>query len=517
MKKTIIFSIFLFITIGYSYAQTPVGLLYDMNAVPLNGYFDPLTYLPGKRVKISKLNFYEEGYCSYFNGNKEEGLIRFQGGNFFLKRKGQSDEKKINTKSVNYFLMGVDSFFMIKDFYIEKERVKGFNFMQYIAEVNGYTFVKLHGDTYLVKGSGEKTWKTFGHEKPLLYFRNKKEFKEKALKYFGHIPILNDRISSGVYGIDDMATIIKIAEYQSKYQKEEPILYDKHWREVRDVEKVEYLSQIIHQQDSVWTLEHYKGSVKLYQANYSPPNIKNGDFIAYYHNGEVRQIISYKNNKAQEVRCFDEVGNLNVHYQCTHAIRYPTIPSSWEYVDIEYIVVNDSLGNNILKSNERTTLDVYDEFKDLTYTSIYRENRLVSRYRLLGSDTIFQITNPKYDFKIGRLQIGFDDYVLNNNYVKAFDENAQGTILVSLLIDNKGNIVESTILNDADTEIGILADNFIARWKNRYKLKPYRKDKIKRYCEVVIPIEFRTKRDYSLPINHHNDPFFMNDHMMNKF
>ena len=101
-------------------------------------------------------------------------------------------------------------------------------------------------------------------------------------------------------------------------------------------------------------------------------------------------------------------------------------------------------------------------------------------------------------------------------YDIALSENAQGIILVSLIVDKKGNVENSIILNHIHPEIDKLIDEFIKtrllpEAEYRYKFKPYIVGKVKQYCEVVIPIEFSINRFYRQPVNYNqfNNMYWM--------
>ncbi|WP_018629854.1 hypothetical protein [Niabella aurantiaca] len=64
MKKKIAITLLLLGFLSATlYAQVPVGLKYDVNGIPLNGYFDPLIYNPEEKITgIYYSDAYEKGY-----------------------------------------------------------------------------------------------------------------------------------------------------------------------------------------------------------------------------------------------------------------------------------------------------------------------------------------------------------------------------------------------------------------------------------------------------------------------
>ena len=521
MRKTIIFLTFL-MTMNCVDAQIPVGVKYDINGMPLNGYLDQIIYSPKKKISnVHYSGYYESGYYYDSLGTKIKGLIEFKGNFIFFKKKEEDKGIMIKSGEIRSFVIGIDSFFVVDKFRYKNRIKEKPDFVQYITEFNGYTFAKhyhfgsFNNKTFLVKHRDSMIWDNFP---------DNWKFKERALKYFSYIPYIKNKISSGEYDSEDMLSIIKMAEYLDKYNKSEPIFYDKYWQETRASDKAVYSAKISNKVDSIWTFEYYKDKTKIYQANYSSfyPNIKNGDFIAFYPNGETRQIVTFADNKPIEVKTFSENGMLKTQYEIVEK-NYKS--SSRTDIDIKYIVVNDSLGKNILESNNLSVLPMKDELNGYIYKSTYKNKRLVSVHRIYKKHSIFQIPDPNYYFNIRPLQKRFDRFMSDKKYENALNENAQGIILVSLLIAPNGHVLESTVLNHIHPELDSLVDNFIKSKllkgaKYRYIFKPYKKDKEKRFCEFVIPFEFSIYRFYRKP-EHYNNFYFQNwmmqQQMMNNF
>jgi hypothetical protein len=549
MRKTIIFLTFL-LTVNCLSAQITIGVKYDINGMPLNGYFDPIIYSPDKKIsKVHNSDSYEKGYYYDSLGSKIVGLIKFENDKIFFKKNEEDFRIKIRPDEIRNFVIGVDSFFVVDKFYFQNSIKENPEFVQYVTDFDGYTYAKHYHftsgmaqqyamqppiiETFLVKHNDSLIWDNFP---------NRSTFKERALKYFSHIPYLKHKISSGEYDSEDMLSVIKMAEYFDKYINSKPIYYDRYWQEVIDIDKAVFTAKITNKVDSIWTFEYYKDKEKIYEGSYSSfyPNTKNGDFKAFYPNGETRQIVTFSENKPKKVKTFYPNGSLCAHYDIieTQKTYRPKTSSSAgpktratvteRDIDIKYIVVNDSAGVNILNSKSSPILTINDDLNGVTYTCAYNVGELSSVYRILGNDTVFQIAKPDYDFKINSLQKKFDYFMLDKKYDDALSENAQGIILVSLLIDKKGYVLESSVLNELHPELDSIVNKFISSRlsisaENRYKFKPYKKDKEKMYCEVVIPFEFNINRFYRRPVsyNHFNHWYFhdqiMQQQMMNNF
>src|SRR5690554_5769227 len=119
MMKIIVFFTFL-LTINCVNAQIPVGVKYDVNGIPLNGHFDPIIYSPDKKIsRVHNSDSYENGYYYDSLGSKIAGLIKFENDNILFKKKEEDSRIKIKPDEIKYFVIGVDSFFVVDKFYFK--------------------------------------------------------------------------------------------------------------------------------------------------------------------------------------------------------------------------------------------------------------------------------------------------------------------------------------------------------------------------------------------------------------
>lgn len=515
-----IITLLLFLGIlNLTYSQIQVGLKYDVNGIPFNGYFDAFTYSPDKKIiQLHNSDSYEKGAYYDSLGHRIEGLIKFENRKIFFKKGKDESGDKIKPETVKSFVIGTDSFMAISNFYFRNKLKTKPEFVQYVTEFEGNTYVKHYhfsdgmaqkfGDppiieTFLVKSKDGQNWDNFP---------DNKRFKEVALKYFSYIPYLKEKIETGKYDSESMLSVIKMAEYFSNYQESKPIFYDSYWQEVKDANKAKYYAKITDKRDSIWTFEYYMETVKLFTANYSSfyPNVKTGEFISYYPDGTGRQVIIYLNNKLREVKLYNKRGIMYTHYKF---IEKGKTEKDKELV-LKYEFVADSAGNNIISSNRKVVNRVSNSFDNIVYYNVFEDSTLTTSYYLSKRDTIFQYTNSKFGFKIKSLQTAFDNFMEDQHYDEALSQNAQGIILVSLVIDKKGYVVKSKILNNIHPEIDNLVDRFIEldiqSKELPIKLKPYTIGKTPQFCEFVLPIEFSTYRFYRPSVNYiyFNNYFF---------
>ncbi|NBC82908.1 MAG: hypothetical protein GVY19_05950 [Bacteroidetes bacterium] len=83
--------------------------------------------------------------------------------------------------------------------------------------------------------------------------------------------------------------------------------------------------------------------------------------------------------------------------------------------------------------------------------------------------------------------------------------------------------MKGTVLNKLHPELDTIVHDFISNRllegaEYRYRHKPYKVERDKKCCEVVIPFEFSIKRFYRKPVNyyhfHHFQHHMMHQHMI---
>ncbi len=507
MKNKLIVGLLL--VISFSYAQIPIGLKYDVNSVPFNGYYDALTYNPEKSIaNVYTVENFDNGYYFTKAKKKIEGLISYDSNKIWFKKNEGAESIKIKANEIAGFVIGLDSFYCVSKYKNGNVLKRSIKLVQQIATTDNFVFLKSYHKyqgvfkaDYSVKTKGTGEWE---------FFYNDYEFKNMALKYFKDIPYLEDKLKSKEYGFDDIMSLMKMTGYIESYNAKIPIYYDKYWQETKEKKRAVYFAKISAIKDSVWTLDYYKDKTKLYQGNYTSfyPNVKTGDFTAYYPDGSVRQITTYLDDKPKEVKSYRENGDLDKHYKY---VERHTIKGA--YQAIEYVTVNDASGKNIIDEYDRTAIVIHDAIDSLDYTNEYENYRLVSSYRLKGKDTIYKIVDRTYDIKLGSLQRKFNSFMEGKDFNTALSENAQGIIFVNVVLSPKGTVIKAVILNKVQIEFDQITSYFVKTKLlakgNHFKFIAYKKGKNKQYSEFVIPIAFSINRYYH--------PSSANLHYFNRF
>lgn len=508
-------------------AQDQIGLHYDADGMPIYDYYDALTYTPETQLSIVyNSDDYEKGAYYDNSGKKHVGFIKFENKKIFFKENIYAREKtKILPTEASSVLVGIDSFFVASNFYVEQKLGESLRrepeFMQHITTFNGYTFARHSNfssgivqsfgasalfDTYQVK-KGNGNWVSFP--------RKRKAFAEAALEYFSDVPYLKERIESYGLSYDDMMTLIKVKEYHYKTGTENTVHFGKYWQEVQAHDKFNYAMKLLENKDSIYTVEYSKqDGTLLYRANYSSfyPNTKNGLFTSYYPTGKVRKEDTFKNDDLLESKIYFENGNLAKHYQ----VITQKIFSYGNYKDkktVKWIEINDENGTSLLKEGVNgeviTKINgniIHENFENAKVTSAYRG----------ATEKTYLFTNFDKSLNISGLQKKLSLFFVDKEYSNAINENSEGKLLVLFTINEKGKVIEHKVLNRLHSEINTWVNTFLENYCNSsYSNFKFKKNTLageKVAYEVVIPISFSINRFYRQSANYYYDPFFMQNH-----
>ena len=506
-----------------SIAQIQVGYYHDLDGRPIHDYVDPFQYSPTKKLRVTHYSSsFEKGKVYFKNGDIVEGFIQYENKKIWYKERRSDKKTKLKPAETMGLRIGLDSFFVASNFNVE-QRV-GPNaqtqpqFMQYLTSFNGLTFAKHYFfssgmaqqyafaspmiETFQVKREGATTWKSFP--------RRKKEFKAVALRYFGHIPYLKEKISDGSIGFDDVLTLIKSAEYFEKLKNDEMLYFDQYWNETTDPDGASYQAKIRSlEQDSLWTIDYFRNGQPLYRATYHAlfPHKRHGTFEVLNEKGIPMRETGYDENKWVSTRQYDADGQLL--YDMSFK-EYTTTENT--FTRVRYHQVLDANGNN-LKKKEAWTETV--SWTQGDFTNTYQGETLKQSYREKDGTKIYQWTDPNYRIKQKKLQTALNYYFEDKTFTKTVEDHAEGLYLVAIELSPKGKILNYTLYNPVHPEL----DEMMTAWAKRHlvgpyatKLKPYKVEDKKVHSELIIPIQFSINKFYRRPSSYYHDWGFQ--HMM---
>lgn len=535
MKKISLITLLTFFSFTSGIAQIPVGYYYDINGDLIEGYLDQLEYNPTKRLQVTYNAYsFEPGYYYDLNGKKTEGFVNFKNKKPEFKKTKSDEAVKLDPTSIKGIVIGKDSFFVTQNFQVEESETSSWlrkkpELMQFLAGFGGYTFARHfdflskgdmfatallggsdasathhsydalrthYSETFHVKKNTSDVWTLFPEES--------EGFKKVALKCFGHIPHLRNKIEDYSLGLTDMMALIKTAEYHHKFEKKEKVYFDEYWQETRDKESSTFQANIVNKEDSIWSLEYYRNDKKLYFAQYSLfyPFLKNGDFISFFDSGRIRKASRYKNNNLIRVETSYEDGAR--HH--TTVIKMKTQNETGKPEIVRYMTDSSASVHMDHKGNYK---EIYkDPISSRTIINVFQHAKLIESYRLIGQEKVFQVSDPNYNLQTQRLQKKLDSFFKGEYFTNLTRESVEGIVLISVTIDENGYPEDYKVLNKLHPDIDSLIADFLSQnlhsnLPDQYRFKPYRNGKRKVACEVLIPISFDINRFYKKPISYY--------------
>jgi hypothetical protein len=526
MKKTLVSS--LIFASFFSYAQLSVGYLHDLDKLPVHGTINPREYNPENLlVLVHRSDAFEKGTVYYSDGRVEDGLIKYENKKIWYKPSEYDNQDKLKPDEIRALTIGIDSFFVANYFNIEQEaitrQITEPQFMQYLTAFDGLTFAKHYHfssgiaqtytmtspivETYQVSEDGGETWLSFP--------KQKMQFKTMALKYFGHVPYLTRKIQNESIESDDILTLINSSEYYYKYQNNELIYFDKYWNPISEAEESTYTAAVKSLEDSIWTISYLKDGFPLYEASYHSlfPHKLHGDIKIFSQEESVVQKIAYKNNEKKSESIAYPSGGLHYSYEIMDIYDgYNTYPKA------KYNQILDANGNSLVqlgnwKEEVSTTLGII--------TNEFYDNNLTKSYRTSVGKPVHHIIDPKYNFKLQKLQNKLNFSFSGDNYLEAVEDNAQGMYFLHVTISEKGRAINCEIFNEVHPTL----DSKIKNWVNNnlketsyyaHKFKPYKIDNKKVSAEFLIPLQFSIIKFYRQPANNNYNWQFHNQMMFNQ-
>lgn len=504
-------------------AQIPVGYVFDINGMPIDGYLDPISYQPSNSVKvIYNSDSYEPGSYIDKDGTRHEGLIKFENTRIFFKQGEEVYRDKIKPDLVQSVKIGTDSFFVANNIYYKDHLRRGAEFLQFLTQVDDVVFAKHYvfkkyypqGSSpleiaYVARRVENNSWSSFKG--------SKERVTEEYLKFFSHIPGLEKRISHGDYSEEDAMTLIKMAKYYDSYKKNKTIAFNQHWQELRNHENAAYTATVKNLQDSIWTIAYHNAQNELmFEANLSSfsPNRLEGNFTVYgAHNSVVRQAL-YHNGKIISALAIAESGDTLYSY----SVKHLDSSSTGELTLVKF----DNFTNSDNANLEIADITWHDAILEREYQTRLNSNNTIDQvWFQKNGKKIYLTADPNNPFKIKKLEKYAELYLNYDECRQAIEEGVQGTLLVSYVVDSKGYVSGFKLLNSLHPEI----DDMVVKHIDNYfsplaviqaRLKPFKIGKEKVSYEIVVPYEFAINyfyRESSVYFNHMN-MFWMHQQMM---
>lgn len=482
MRYTFLHSLFFVAcTVTLALSQTPnayneIGYFTDQDHQPIDGYVD-MTYQPKTKEEYSMMlgEDYTPGYYYDLNGKKIEGTIRYSYSDGFIRFKsyanGEEKSEKIKPEMCLAYVIGRDSFVVIKDFTVERELlsvpIDKPEFAEVLATIGDLTFYQ-HTRTgvNVSKGSNELVY-TFIVQRgkgPLVSFpRGFAKFKEVATPCFRKVTLLANGLDAGTMTHKDLPAMIHILQYHTLAANHTKIYYSLSWEELRDSSEqgYQYYAEISHVNFATWNMRYFlKDGTPLYNGSFisqfpqkakafdfsfeeiTPSEKKNGLFTFYFPDGRIRKTVEYKNNEITgDVKTYWHNGQIHYVYQ-------KKTPSTHEYS-----VVADLSGKNILDAEGSGTETLYDSLQKRTVTRTYNDKQLKDSYFTDTTGTKIYQYCKNHAFLADAEERGQIKFAKRFNYPKsALSKSAYGMVIVRILADREGNTIKTNLVKGFDAE-----------------------------------------------------------------
>jgi antitoxin component YwqK of YwqJK toxin-antitoxin module len=453
-----------------------IGYFTDADRQPIDGFID-ITYEPKTREDYGLTLGADFTPGCYYNlqGEKVNGRIQYTfNDNFFrfTPPSGGSKFEKITPAMCSAYVIGKDSFTVIRDFTIERELATiPFHepeFAEVLTTIGDLTFYQhtrvgqnklLY--TYMVKR---------GKEGKLVSFpKGKNKFKAVALDYFSSVPYLVTGINDETMSDNDLLNMIKYMDFANRTAKKEKIYYSASWEELSDSSAYGYLyyADSLRTQAGTCSLHYFiKDGTPLYDASYASlaPQKKEGLLTFYFPDGKVRKRVIYKNNEIK--------GVINTYYR--NGQQHYVYEKKNEATHV-YSIVADQSGRNLLDATGGGVEVFYDSIQNRQITRTYRDYKLTDSYYTDNAGNKVYQSHKNHAALYNKEVLENNEFIKQITYPKiAIANNVHGMIIVRILADREGNTTKVMVVKGLDYEcdktvLGYCQSKY--KGKNWYPLK----------------------------------------------
>ncbi len=512
--KSFLILVILFFQSDIIFAQAPnvsneIGYYFDINDNFIQGYLER-DYNPKKKITIKSVlgDDFSTGYYYDSTGEKIVGWIKYSSRNtsFNFKKETENKSEVIKPIACKSYVIGLDSFIVIKDFDISSMfgefHSKKEAFAEVVDQVGNLTFYK-HVQvsnsnvniTFLVKA--DTTTK-------LVSFSNNIEmFSKIAPEYFTAFEPLKNKIQNKEYTSEDLPVLIKLLKYKIFFDNGTRIFYNQSWDEINDSINFNYCAKIISVKDTIFELKYFdKNGLPIRKGNYYSfyPNKKHGEFEWYYTNGSIRKKTNFIKNKEQTITTFFK--NSNIHYQYKN-----------NKDDLFFEKVFSKEGVEILNQEGSGVETFYDSLAGRNIIIQFEKNQLKRSYYIQDGEKIYLLCDKNAKLKITSMLIS-DTTTYNYYPVKSIKKYNHGFVLFKCLINSDGGLSRTELIKSLDSDCDSAAINYLISLNIRLFWKPGEVDDKKVTQELILPIEFQIGSfSWYRNNNYFYEPFIFNQIM----
>lgn len=485
----------------------PIGYYVDARQNEVNDYVDLDYDAPTDLYhSFSNLTSYSPGSYYDVDGNKHIGEIKRIDVNKTISFRENKEMKpvKLRAADCSALTIGVDSFIVRNNIIVSRglgpQTITKPQFLGVVVDNDEMTVLK-----HIFSGSQYINTYIVHLKKSSVYVdipKKNSEFINVIAPMIKPYTYLYNQVRSGKLDYDDFGEIVASYDYYLKFKNGTAIYLTQNWNETKDMERAVFKGVIRDERDSVFTITYQDLSGNLVaKGDYSSffPSRKNGEFEWYYPEGAVRKKGTFLNNEPD--------GVFTVFY-----------PNGKKYQDFtvddgerKYKSIWDEKGDLVVQNGSGVIL-INDEVKKRQLTRSYEQGKLINSY--------FEDENGTKVYQKMGDQIALKKAFINNIKEKlkysleALKANAQGNVLVSLTIDERGMLEAVELSRGVQTK----QDNHVIstiKSYNSFKVsKPIRVKKEKVKQEVLLPISFRIPTDFIKQRYYYYDHFFHHQQMM---
>ncbi len=479
---------FLFTVLFFQlFSQQNIGYSIDASNKNIDGTYDRILYEAEKQVSLIHSDpTYEIGYYYTLDSKKKEGFLLYSKGKLRFKENIEDSKyQKLKIKEIQSAVIGLDSFFVCNahTVHFSSNSVrKDPLLMKYM-----YSYKDNHFSSIIIEGVLKYYVKNKENEYWIKVNGSNSRFQEFALKYFGNVSVIEQKIKSKEYKLKDKETVLYIHKYNSAAEEKTPIYYDKYWNETFSKKKATYKAMVEKANDTLWTFNYYKEDKKLYEASYSSfmPTYKEGKFKCFNKDGSLRRILHYRKDTLKSQDIYND-GKIVKSYRYTYDKKYN------QEVFISSIDGKTEINGNYDYNANRTI-----------FHQKYENNQLIESYYKKDDERIYHFCQEPDNFKIDELEAKIKYSFRFNPYEKCLPENTEGIIFVKFIINKKGFAKEFQILNELHPELDSLVNRFCSyigpEGKTKFDFGTYSVNNENVNYEVTIPFEFMINREYRKP------------------
>lgn len=495
-------------------AQIPVGYNHAPNGKPIIGDYHTFLNNEFASLEISLENDFNELEKGVFLLNNSDvankSYINFLNNKIVTKPDTLifSKTKKYKAEEIQYFKLGVDSFFVVNHIKIKEKIINAPTIIKHVATFDSviyaqyYEYNKMNGtlkNKFFVKN--DKISKKWEHLK----------LEGEPVRKF--LMNYNKFIDKKELTEEEFLNSIKEIQYFDKYKNEKPLFYDGSWQELKINKNATQTAKVVNKKDSIFTLDYFNNKQeKIFQVLYSSLNpIKKTGKMSIYTNNNLSSERYYSNDSLKGITHFYKNGKVKLKSEN----KLIKDEFNNEKEETHYLnVINDS-DIDIVKTSKGIV-----SYDDLQVSYGIEKNKITNAYYAEKNNIYYFFNKTKKSVQTKSLKNLLESFLHENILFSKYrlENNLEGTILIDIITDYKGRVASYSVLNKLNNEMDVLIENFLEEKLSKqidykFRFKGIRLEDKSAFCRFVLPVSFTHKR-FHKTFTRPSYNYWMHDHMM---